>query len=57
MVLFSFEFGKIQKFSRLAEYASESNNKHTVSKLYFLVKNQEPIIHFNVILKTCIVVS
>ena len=28
------EFGKIQKFSRLAEQAGESNNKYTVNYIF-----------------------
>ena len=30
----SIKFGEIQKFSRLAEQAGESNNKHTVNCIF-----------------------
>ena len=44
------EFGEIQKFSRLAEQAGNSNKKYTVNHIPY--KNQGTVIHFNVILKT-----
>ena len=34
--MFSFEFGEIQKFSRLAEQTGESNNKYTVNCIFVL---------------------
>ena len=49
----TFELSEIQKFSRLAEQAGESNNKYTVN---YHMKNQDTIIHLrsNIISKTCI---
>ena len=47
MFMCLFEFGEIQKFSRLAEQADQSNNKYTVDCIVVQKKNQDMIVHFN----------
>ena len=42
------EFGEIQKFSRLAKQAGESNNKYTVNCI-FVQKSRHDYARFNVV--------
>ena len=48
----SFEFGKIRKFSRLAEQASKSNNKYTVNCIFMQKSRYNHAIYCNIIKHT-----